>query len=136
MRISRNDPCPCGSGKKYKRCHLDSEEPLAIEASVNDGEESHDYEGPAVHMLEYARPLFDACDGSEEQVNRALSLGVVCWDLALLPPAERERALSDSAQKISEDEEDREAYRSIVRMMIERHEQLFPELHGSAPTNQ
>jgi uncharacterized protein YecA (UPF0149 family) len=18
---SRNDPCPCGSGKKYKRCH-------------------------------------------------------------------------------------------------------------------
>lgn len=21
MRIGRNDPCPCGSGKKYKRCH-------------------------------------------------------------------------------------------------------------------
>jgi preprotein translocase subunit SecA len=20
-RIGRNDPCPCGSGKKYKRCH-------------------------------------------------------------------------------------------------------------------
>lgn len=20
-KISRNDPCPCGSGKKYKRCH-------------------------------------------------------------------------------------------------------------------
>jgi preprotein translocase subunit SecA len=19
--IGRNDPCPCGSGKKYKRCH-------------------------------------------------------------------------------------------------------------------
>jgi len=19
---SRNDPCPCGSGKKYKKCHL------------------------------------------------------------------------------------------------------------------
>ncbi|MCA1791452.1 MAG: SEC-C domain-containing protein, partial [Thioalkalivibrio sp.] len=19
---SRNDPCPCGSGKKYKACHL------------------------------------------------------------------------------------------------------------------
>lgn len=20
-QVSRNDPCPCGSGKKYKRCH-------------------------------------------------------------------------------------------------------------------
>jgi preprotein translocase subunit SecA len=20
-RIGRNDPCPCGSGKKYKQCH-------------------------------------------------------------------------------------------------------------------
>ncbi|MBV8231410.1 MAG: SEC-C domain-containing protein, partial [Planctomycetaceae bacterium] len=20
-RVSRNDPCPCGSGKKYKHCH-------------------------------------------------------------------------------------------------------------------
>jgi preprotein translocase subunit SecA len=23
-RIGRNDPCPCGSGKKWKRCHGDS----------------------------------------------------------------------------------------------------------------
>ncbi len=22
MRVGRNDPCPCGSGKKYKRCCL------------------------------------------------------------------------------------------------------------------
>ncbi len=21
VRIGRNDPCPCGSGKKYKQCH-------------------------------------------------------------------------------------------------------------------
>ena len=21
LRIGRNDPCPCGSGKKYKQCH-------------------------------------------------------------------------------------------------------------------
>ena len=24
-RISRNDPCPCGSGKKYKKCCLEKE---------------------------------------------------------------------------------------------------------------
>lgn len=22
MKIARNDPCPCGSGIKYKKCHL------------------------------------------------------------------------------------------------------------------
>jgi preprotein translocase subunit SecA len=21
LHVGRNDPCPCGSGKKYKRCH-------------------------------------------------------------------------------------------------------------------
>ena len=24
-RVGRNDPCPCGSGKKYKKCHLDED---------------------------------------------------------------------------------------------------------------
>ncbi len=26
MKIGRNDPCPCGSGKKYKKCCLDKEQ--------------------------------------------------------------------------------------------------------------
>jgi len=25
-RAGRNDPCPCGSGKKYKKCHLAQDE--------------------------------------------------------------------------------------------------------------
>lgn len=25
MRVGRNDPCPCGSGKKYKKCHLNKD---------------------------------------------------------------------------------------------------------------
>ena len=24
-RVGRNEPCPCGSGKKYKKCHGASE---------------------------------------------------------------------------------------------------------------
>jgi hypothetical protein len=27
MTVGRNDPCPCGSGRKYKKCHLRLEEP-------------------------------------------------------------------------------------------------------------
>jgi hypothetical protein len=47
MKPSRNDPCPCGSGKKYKACHLAADEsaaraerrlgrPAALEARVTE----------------------------------------------------------------------------------------------------
>ena len=35
-RVGRNDPCPCGSGKKYKRCHLEADEKTGREALVAD----------------------------------------------------------------------------------------------------
>jgi hypothetical protein len=28
MKVGRNDPCPCGSGKKFKKCHLGREDEL------------------------------------------------------------------------------------------------------------
>jgi hypothetical protein len=32
----RNDPCHCGSGKKYKQCHLDKDEAAARAARAKD----------------------------------------------------------------------------------------------------
>lgn len=29
MKLGRNDPCHCGSGKKYKACHLAADEATA-----------------------------------------------------------------------------------------------------------
>ena len=40
MKISRNAPCPCNSGKKYKQCHLGKRLP---------GEEMNDISGGPVH---------------------------------------------------------------------------------------
>lgn len=31
-KIGRNDPCPCGSGKKYKKCHMGKEDELALDS--------------------------------------------------------------------------------------------------------
>lgn len=36
MKVGRNQPCPCGSGKKYKKCCLDKDQEAA--ANVNHGE--------------------------------------------------------------------------------------------------
>ncbi|NPV92692.1 MAG: hypothetical protein HPY50_18140 [Firmicutes bacterium] len=33
-KIERNDPCPCGSGKKYKKCCMGKEQPAPAAASV------------------------------------------------------------------------------------------------------
>jgi len=40
MKLGRNDPCPCGSGKKYKRCHWDAdmEQPGTQSAAVPEAE--------------------------------------------------------------------------------------------------
>ena len=36
-KLGRNEPCPCGSGKKYKRCHgAPGAEPLAGVATLAD----------------------------------------------------------------------------------------------------
>jgi hypothetical protein len=32
----RNDPCPCGSGKKYKKCCLPKEEAAKLKAHAKD----------------------------------------------------------------------------------------------------
>lgn len=34
IKIGRNDPCPCGSGKKYKACCLASSAPVQRESSI------------------------------------------------------------------------------------------------------
>lgn len=37
MKTGRNEPCPCGSGKKYKKCHLNT--PMETMQSVEEEEE-------------------------------------------------------------------------------------------------
>jgi hypothetical protein len=35
--LGRNDPCHCGSGRKYKQCHLDQDEAAARAARAEAG---------------------------------------------------------------------------------------------------
>lgn len=35
-KVGRNDPCPCGSGKKYKKCHGRATEPRPLSATKTD----------------------------------------------------------------------------------------------------
>jgi len=37
--VGRNDQCPCGSGKKYKKCHRQEDEALQLEAAQKEHKE-------------------------------------------------------------------------------------------------
>jgi len=55
-KIGRNDPCPCGGGKKYKDCHLnDGPAFLAKLARQEDKQHLRDYRQ---HLKEQGVPWF------------------------------------------------------------------------------
>ena len=59
LKTGRNDECPCGSGKKYKKCHLQADEKAQSEAlakvnadaaaKVKAEEHDHDHDHPHDH---------------------------------------------------------------------------------------
>jgi sRNA-binding protein len=40
QRVGRNEPCPCGSGRKYKQCCLDKDEAKARKARAKAAEKA------------------------------------------------------------------------------------------------
>lgn len=40
LKTGRNEPCPCGSGKKYKKCHLQADEKAESAAMSKTAEEA------------------------------------------------------------------------------------------------
>lgn len=52
IKTGRNDECPCGSGKKYKKCHLEADEKAKsaalaqtnAEAAKNAKADEHDHD--------------------------------------------------------------------------------------------
>ena len=86
--------------------------------------------GPAADIADYAEPLLDATDGSPEQVQRAMSMATVFWNLAIVKEdAERRSRLDEIVAKTFDTEDEREQFRSLARDMIERQRSMFPAMH-------
>ena len=79
----------------------------------------------------YAQPLLDKTDGSPEQMNTAFAFSQLCWNLALLPENERDKALNEIRPTLHMDDDTFDDFRrSIVLPMIRRHEEMFPQMRG------
>jgi uncharacterized protein YecA (UPF0149 family) len=86
-------------------------------------------------IVAYAQPLLDQTDGSEEQLNKAMTISQLCWNIALLPEEGRNQMLSEIRPSLQMDEDQFEEFRrSIIAPMIRRHQEMFPLMHRRGST--
>ncbi len=83
----------------------------------------------AESMVTYAQPLLDETDGSQEQMQNALSIAQMCWNLALLSGAEQEEMLASMRPALKMDDAEFAGFhQSVISPMIERHHEMFPNM--------
>lgn len=84
-------------------------------------------------FVAYAQPLLDQTDGSHEQMNKAIGIAQLCFNLALVPEDRRDAMLSEMWPTLKMDDEKFDEFRRIIVLpMIRRHEEMFPRLHRGA----
>jgi uncharacterized protein YecA (UPF0149 family) len=87
-------------------------------------------------FVAYAQPLIDQTDGSRDQMEKAFAISQVCFNLALLPENDRDKAINEMQASFEMDvEEFAEFRRSIIVPMIRRHEEMFPLMHRRKSTS-
>lgn len=83
----------------------------------------------AESMVAYAQPLLDETDGSQEQMQNALSIAQMCWNLALLRGTEQEEMLASMRPALKMDDVEFAGFhQSVIMPMIERHHDMFPNM--------
>lgn len=83
----------------------------------------------AESMVAYAQPLLDETDGSHGQMQNALSIAQMCWNLALLPEKEQKDSLAQMRPALGMDAtEFADFCDSVVVPMIKRHREMFPNM--------
>lgn len=110
-RVPRNAPCPCGSGQKYKKCHLPSDEAKDRESQATPAVHEMD-ERVVTDMQRFAARRFpgtwqaalDVFEDFERQVQLATPWSVYCADVDGRPIvewylAERGRTLADDERR-------------------------------------
>ena len=87
-------------------------------------------------IMAYAQPLIDQTDGSIEQMNKALAMSQMCYNLALQPEENRQESILSLQHSLELDDTEFEDFcQVILRPMIRRHQEMFPPMHNRRETN-
>ncbi len=86
-------------------------------------------------IVAFSQPLLDQTDGSVEQLEKAMALSQLCYNLALLPEDSLDTTLGEMRPSLNMNDEEFDAFRrDIVLPMIRRHHEMFPFLHRRVST--
>jgi len=77
LKTGRNDPCPCGSGKKYKKCCLAKDEALRRERALDPGEKE-----PVPLIEETEMPPAQLIDAGYRSLEKKKDMACGLWFLA------------------------------------------------------
>lgn len=81
-------------------------------------------------MVAYAQPLIDQTDGSHAQMNKALVLSSLCYNIGIIPESERPARIRDMQASLGMDaNEFKDFCNSIVYPMLERFDEMFPNMN-------
>ena len=82
-------------------------------------------------ILAYAQPLLDQTDGSHEQMNNALAMSSLCYNIGIRPESQRAVMISDLQASLGlDDDESKDFCSSIIYPMLERFDEMFPNMHA------
>jgi hypothetical protein len=126
---AKNKPCPCGSGLKYKRCCLLE---LEDDRRLDELDDLDDVDRPrggfADSLALLAEPLLEHSDGSLEQVQKAMSVAAVAWNIGLLPRDQQLAAIDETIAESSMETRDKENFVLLLTGLVARFNELYP--HG------
>ena len=78
-------------------------------------------------MAAFAQPLIDQTDGSIDQMQKAMSIAMLCWNMAILPDGEHDEFLGNMKGEFQMDGEEFRTFRhDVIDPMIRRHRKMFP----------
>lgn len=74
LKVGRNDPCPCGSGRKYKECHEKAGAAYLEKLAWKEEKRRHKEAQRRERGLPWYRRLFQRGAGSEKPESPAATL--------------------------------------------------------------
>lgn len=149
MKINRNEPCPCGSGLKYKKCCLGSQEISLLEKAQSDleslerqvkdrlGDKCIITKNESIKMseviLEFADDILDRAKNKKERES-AIAMACMAWNIALVgETAAGQEAKNSIYEKIvgknRNDAQLKEDLEHIFDMLIRRKLTEYPHIN-------
>ena len=148
MRVSRNDPCPCGSGNKYKKCCLSAADLNSIDSRSRDNffnKVQHRF-GDKIKMvckgygsqgssskissliLDMVEDIFDA-DVPFEDKESVIGLAIIAWNAAIIGKAAIPKAIAAFMEGVDTQEpEDEQMITDMITDLVRRKNIMFPEV--------